>query len=95
MTRKPDPQAASSLFLGALGILVVILAVVSLRGVFYGMEEAEWASKNLPGLGEEAGLLRRSQQSRLQSYARSEREKGVLIVPIERAMELVVEEYGR
>ncbi len=93
MQRYDDPQSASSLFVGFMGILVVVLIVVLAQGFFFRLEKEELARKNLPGMGEEAQFLRMAQEAQLESYAPGE--NGAVKMPIDQAMDLVVEEYAQ
>ena len=45
-------------------------------------------------LGRSAGVLEQAQSERLEAYRWIDRETGVVQLPIERAMQLVVEERG-
>ncbi|MBC8367667.1 hypothetical protein H8E52_09685 [bacterium] len=92
MHRYDDPQSASSLFVGIVGIILVILTILVAQAYFFRMEKEELDRKNLPGMGEEAAFLRAAQEGQLEGYAPGE--NGMVKVPIEQAMNLVVEEFG-
>jgi len=94
MQRYDDPQTSSSLFVGTVGLLLVVIVVLLAKGFFFRMLDDEVARKNLPGLGEEARFLSEGQLAQLSGYRPVEGEEGRVAIPIERAMEIIVEEYG-
>ncbi len=93
MHRYDDPQTASSLFVGIMGILLVVLTIVIAQAYFFRMEKEELDRKNLPGMGEDAQFLRAAQEGQLENYAPGE--NGMVKIPIDQAMNLVVEEFGQ
>jgi len=95
MHRNDEPQSSLSLFVGVMGLLVVLIIVLLVQGMFLRMENEELDRKGNAGLGEEADFLRHGQELQLTKYARGDDASGGVKLPIERAMELVVEEYGR
>ncbi len=95
MPRHDETKSSSSLFLGFMGVLVIVLIIVLVQGLFFRMENDELARKSLPGLGAEAELLRQGQEQQLTDYARVDGGADEVRLPISRAMELVVEEYGQ
>lgn len=95
MPRRDDKSSSSSLFPGFMALLVLVLVIILVQGLFFRMERDELARKTLPGLGVEAELLREGQESQLTDYARVDGSANQVKLPISRAMELVVEEYGQ
>jgi hypothetical protein len=90
-----DPKATTVLFVGIVSVVAVFLIVVMLQIVFYRMQEREVARKSLDLAPEELAQLRASQQAELHSYGWIDEAGGVARIPIERAMELTVEEINR
>lgn len=78
-----------------MGVLSIILVLVLVQGLFNGMEREEIARKMLPGLGEDAEFLRRGQETQLSGYGRVGDSEEIVRLPIERAMQIVIEEYGQ
>ncbi len=90
-----DPKAGTVVFVGIVSAVAVFLIVVMLQIVFYRMQEREIARKTLDLAPEELAQLRASQQAELHSYGWIDQAGGVARIPIERAMELTVDEINR
>lgn len=95
MQRYDDPRSSSSLFVGLLSLLGLLIIVVLAEGFYHRLERGERERKQLPGLGEEAAMLREGQLAQLRGYRPVPGAEDRATLPIERAMELIVEENGR
>jgi hypothetical protein len=92
---NPDPGAWSVVFYGLVGGLVVVLAIFGLE-VFYGSTAG--AEDERKAAGPAAEKLQQEldeQRSPIESYHWIDEDNGVVALPIERAMELVVQEAGK
>jgi len=91
MTRRHlDPDAAVTAVVGIVGAVLLIVVVLGLQAFFYGAERREAERKNVAPGFEELVALRADQQEQLNSYRWIDEPGGVVGLPIERAMELVV-----
>ena len=80
---------------GLLGAILTVAAVMALQALYYrhlsGVQDTEEFSEPSPKLQE----LLRDQRTQLAEYRPIDAEKGIVAVPIERAMELVVAELSQ
>jgi hypothetical protein len=79
---------------GLLGVILAVAAIMALQVLYYrymsGVEATEKFSEPSPKLQK----LLAEQEERLAEYRRVDAEKGIVAIPIERAMGLVVEELS-
>lgn len=87
-----DPKAGLIGVIGVVGAVLVVTIVVWLQAVFYRVEEAETRRKLYGQAPERLARLRAEQQGELHSYGWVDEKAGVVRVPIDRAMDLVVSE---
>ncbi len=88
-----DPSTFWTAVIGLVGCILIFVIVVAVQAVFYNQERDEQYRKTiLPQLGEVAGL-KAGQQEKLHSYAWKNRDEGTVVIPIERAMDLIVQEH--
>jgi hypothetical protein len=87
-----DPKAASTLIVGAVGVILLAVVILLLQVLFHRTAEAERWRKVISQQPEELRQVRSEQLDRLSSYRWVDEENGVVTIPIERAMELVVRE---
>lgn len=85
-----DPDPIATVAVGVIGILVIILIVLALQVLYYRTEASELQSKIYSQPRHALLQLRAEQQERLQSYRWVDKPSGVVAIPIERAMDLVV-----
>ena len=88
--RWDDPDAAMTVAIGVLGALMIFLLIVGLQILYYHTQDQELATLVYSREPEELSLLRAKQEEQLHSYRWIDQAKGVVGIPIERAMELVV-----
>jgi hypothetical protein len=90
-----DPKSSSVVYVGVVGTLVVLIIVILLEALFYHQEYQQEVVKNLDVQFEGLVTRRAQQQERLVAPPRwIDRDKGIVQIPIDRAMELVIKEYG-
>jgi len=90
-----DPKAATTVLVGLVGFLIVIVCVIMVQALWYGANEREFALKNYSAAPQELAQLRASQLAALNSYRWLNEKEGVVGIPIERAIELIVRELNR
>ncbi len=86
-----DPKTGLTLVVGIVGVLLLVMIIVGLQAVYYDVENdivAEIYAE--PSL--DVKLVKAQQLEVLNSYGWVDREKGVVRIPIDRAMELVIAE---
>ena len=72
--------------------ILTLAAVIALQAIFFRMKETEFTKKVVERLPAELIALQDEQTAQLARYRWIDKEAGVAGIPIERAMELVVEE---
>ncbi|MEW6337969.1 MAG: hypothetical protein AB1625_11290 [Acidobacteriota bacterium] len=90
-----DPNTPATVVVGVLSAVLLFALVVMLQAVFYWAEKAENRRKVVAVAPEELAGLRAAQLEQLHSYRWVDQNAGVVAIPIERAMALVVAEQGR
>ena len=94
MSTSQDPKALSIIFGGLVGAVGVFLVVILLQIVFFRMQEMETAKKVVSMAPEELATMRAQQQANLNGYGWVDESAGVVRIPIERAMELTVQDIN-
>jgi len=90
--RYDDPDVPASALVGIIGAILLFAVIVALQAIFYSMEEEELARKVYDQPYEALQELDADQLEQLNSYGWVSETDGVAHIPIERAMELVVED---
>jgi hypothetical protein len=84
-----DPKTGLTAVVGIVGALALVLIIVGLQALFYHVEDdiysEIYAEPNL-----DVRMVRAQQLEVLNSYGWVDREKGVVRIPIDRAMEMVI-----
>jgi hypothetical protein len=89
-----DPKSSMTLIVGVIGALIVFLICVLLQTLYVSTSQAELQRKVYSAQPEELRLLRVEQTEQLSGYRWVDERSGVAAVPIERAIELVVDDYA-
>lgn len=95
LQRNDDPNAAPTLAYGIAGAILVFVLIVSLQALFYAEQKREAERKVVARAPEALARLAAEQQEKLHSYRWIDAGAGVAGIPIERAMELTVQELNR
>jgi hypothetical protein len=95
MAARDDVDAPLIAVLGFIGALLVFLLIIGLEVLFYSMERAERERKYIERAPTERSQLQAEQMARLTEYRYLDEKKGVVAIPIDRAMELVVDELPK
>lgn len=91
---KRDPNWFWTFFVGLIGTIILVLIVVGLQTWFYIYEKDELLRKVYSKENAELVSLIESQETALANYAIIDPSSGVAAIPIELAMEKVVQESG-
>lgn len=91
--KSGNPDTTMTVVVGIAGVLVVLLTIILLQALYYRTESdlyTEVYSQPLLDVIQ----VRAQQQELLNGYLWVDRDKGIVRLPIDRAMELVVREAG-
>jgi hypothetical protein len=92
---EQEPNTPVTAVVGLVFAILLFVVVVVLQAYFYRAEEAENVRKAVVVAPEELSQLRAQQQERLHSYKIIDPKKGVIAIPINLAMKLLVRDGGR
>lgn len=90
MARDTDPNTPVTVVVGLVGAVLLFVIIVLLQALFYGAERGELARKVRGAGWDDLAGLRTEQEGLLHSTRWIDEKKGVVGIPIERAMELLV-----
>lgn len=90
--RYDDPDVPASAVVGIVSAILLFVIIVALQALFYRMEEGERSRKVYEQPYEALQQLDADQLGTLSSYGWVDQQTQVAHIPINRAMELVVEE---
>ena len=91
-TVDSDPNTLWTVVVLASFTLLVIASIFALQAYFFRVEKSEMEDKIVDRLPGELLEMKEQQQALLSSYGWIDREAGIVAIPIDRAMEIVVEE---
>jgi len=91
--QQDDPGSGATLRVGVAGVLLVVLSVIGLEVLYYHTERRARRALEAAASAERTEL-QRVQRQRLDGWRWVDRDRGVVAIPVERAMELVIEECG-
>jgi hypothetical protein len=86
----PDPDALTTATVGIVGTILVIAAVVFLQGLYESVNRREFRRKIVDEAPTELTELRAAQLRRLSATAWVDKQNGIVAIPIEKAMALLV-----
>lgn len=90
--RYDDPDVPASAVVGIVSAILLFVIIVALQALFFRMEEGERSRKVYEQPYEALQQLDADQLGTLSSYGWVDQQTQVAHIPINRAMELVVEE---
>lgn len=90
----PDPDALTTATVGIVGTILVIVAVVFLQGLYESVNRSEFQRKIVAEAPAELTKLRAAQQRKLSATAWVDKQNGIVAIPIEKAMALLVANPG-
>jgi hypothetical protein len=91
---RPDPDVLTTATVGIVGIILVIAAVVLLQGLYESENRSELQRKIVGEAPAELTDLRAAQIRRLHATAWVDKRNGIVAIPIEKAMALLVADPG-
>lgn len=91
--RTDDPNVSTSALVGIIGAILLVVIIVALQGYFMKAKRDELERKVAGNPVQELADLRSGQIERLTAYRWVDRKKGVVAIPVERAMEIAVREW--
>lgn len=94
MRNPDDPNPRITAVVGLLAALGLIVVIIALQAWFFGAQRSEQARKSDAGGLAEIGQVPAGTADALGSYRWIDQPKGIVGIPIERAMALVVQEQG-
>ena len=92
LTPMDDPSASSTAYVGVVFVLVFVVILIALIGYFDRVRDEEFEAKVVDRPTAAVRDLQAEQLDELRDYRWIDRDAGTVAIPIERAMELVVEE---
>lgn len=90
-----DPKADTLATIGFVGTLLFIATVIGLSALYFNVQNQEINAKVMNADFPELRQLQTDQRTALSSYRYANTEKSAVAIPIERAMQLVVETANR
>lgn len=87
---ESDPDTWSTVVVGVIGSLLVVTSVVFLQGLYDSGSQAEFRRKVVEEAPRELQTLRVRQLEKLQATAWVDPARGVVTIPVDRAMELFI-----
>jgi len=90
-----DPNPQTTVLIGIITAIMLFVVVVLLQALFYRVERGETRRKVEAVVPEELTRLRAAQLDQLNSYRWVDQAAGVVAIPIDQAIRLVVQEQGR
>jgi hypothetical protein len=88
MFQKDDVDVQQVAIVGAFSLILFVAIIVGAQVLFYRSEKADTLFKLKNGMPSEARTLLTEERMKLASYRWVDRQKEVVAIPIERAMEL-------
>ncbi len=95
MMRNPDPSSSRTVLVGFIGTVLLFVIIVALQALFYTVERKEFERKVLNEVPEELASLRARQIENLNAYRWVDKASGVVAIPIDQAMRIIVSEAHR
>jgi hypothetical protein len=87
-----DPKSGTTLIVGAVGVILLAVVIILLQVLFYRTAEAERWRKVVSQQPEELRRLHAEQLEQINGYRWVDEPNGVVAIPVDRAMDLVIQE---
>jgi len=87
-----DPNTPRTVLVGFVGTVLLVVIIVALQTLFYNVEKKEYQRKIVNQIPEELASLKAQQTENLHAYRWIDKASGIVAIPIDRAIELVVQE---
>jgi hypothetical protein len=92
---QDELRARPIVIVGIVGAVLVFAFIIALNALFLRVEESEVAEKTAGEAPSDLRLAENEQQALLTEYRWIDQEKGIVAVPIDRAIELMLEEAAK
>ena len=92
---QDELRASPIVIVGVVSAILLFILVVGVSGLFLQWQKQEASEKSSPLMPEELRRLKSQQMGGINSWRWISEKDGVVRIPIDRAMELVVEEEAR
>jgi hypothetical protein len=92
MADYDDIKTSSIALVGFVGAIVLVAIIFALQVVYYHVAAAQFQEKDIQPPMAELQKATNAQQAELTAYRSVDKTKGVVAIPIDRAMDLVVQE---
>lgn len=89
---ESDPKSAPTFLAAGVGTIVLVIVVLLLEALYHRTAEAELYRKVIAEQPQELRSVHARQLEQLQGYRWIDQTNGIAAIPIDRAIELVVEE---
>lgn len=89
-----DPDTSRTVLVGVVGAILTVAVIIGLQGLFYRVQSAETVSKVYLTDDSQYKKLRIDQEADLHRLEILDPEKGIVVIPIDQAMKLVVRELA-
>lgn len=87
-----DPNSSSTIYVGIVGILLLVLSFLGLQAMYRSFEHNETYTKVVSKRAQDAIELDRTQREQLTGYRIVDKAKKTVSIPIERAMSIMAGE---
>jgi nitroreductase len=94
-TERDAPDVAKIAIIGIVGALILFVIIVGLQALFYGMEREEVTRKQVASPPMTVTQLRAQHEEQLTTYRWIDQKAGIVAIPVDRAMKLVVAESSK
>ena len=95
MAEKENLDIPMILTVAIVSVVLTVVAVIGVQALFYSYESVEEHRKVIALPTNEANSKLAEQEARLARYGWADREKGQVVIPIERAMTLTVKDFNQ
>jgi len=92
--RTDDPDVAASAMVGLIGAILLVVTILALQAYYLKAKRSELDRKSGHGPPRALAELRRRQSAKLSGYRWVDPRRGVVAIPIERAMEMTARRLG-
>ncbi len=92
MRQTSEPNTQLTVVAGVIFAVLLVVCVFFLQALFYDAESRENVRKVVAVVPEELAQARAQQVEQISAYRRIDQKKGIVAIPIDRAMELVLKE---
>ena len=89
-----DPSSSPTLAFAILGAILLFVLIVALQAFYYHMQDKEDYRKQVVPAPEEISRLRAEQLEQLNGYRYVDAQKGIVAIPIDRAIKLTVRDMN-